>query len=357
MATNKNSAKYSLTNSLYDKVNKSLKSKEIQKTYKTNLDTYLASNMDKYFGRGPAHRPILTEEQSSQFISLLGLTPAQINQAVKESKDINPSWFMANPYVMANAVATRSCLREKNKALTELTVGYLIIRLYPPIHWKYVKYDINEACMEYTINNLNSKFNLKKSENFWMLLMNTAYGAVDLHESKLIEGSDVAYIKYVQDVQSRLNSLMKNIFSRYYDNYSEQKFIKTEHEIYDDDNYYEADSNSYAIDRITYKVVNYLILNGPDSKLIQLAANTSKISVNELRNYLDRIIVPKHTDDIKSMVESILFLYLFNDEDGEAHSPGTITTNEFMIYCLQIYRKSNTTNKNIIKIKSIMDKW
>ena len=28
-----------------------------------------------------------------------------------------------------------------------------------------------------------------------------------------------------------------------------------------------------------------------------------------------------------------------------------------MIYCLQIYRRSNTTDKNIIKIKAILDKW
>ena len=28
-----------------------------------------------------------------------------------------------------------------------------------------------------------------------------------------------------------------------------------------------------------------------------------------------------------------------------------------MIYCLKIYKRSNTTNKNVIKIKAILDKW
>ena len=28
-----------------------------------------------------------------------------------------------------------------------------------------------------------------------------------------------------------------------------------------------------------------------------------------------------------------------------------------MTYCLKLYRRSNTTNKNIVEIKNILDKW
>ena len=149
---------------------------------------------------------------------------------------------------------------------------------------------------------------------------------------------------------------MRNISTQYYDNFQNRRFMKVEHESFEEDSYYEADSNSYAIERITNKVVTHMVINGPDAKLVELSANMNKVSVAELRNYTDLMITEKHMEEIRQVVEAILFLYLFND-DGELHSPDQIGTNDFMVYCLQTYRRSNTTDKNVVKIKNILDKW
>lgn len=346
-----------ITDGLYSKVQSALKNKDTLSIYKSDLDKYLANNTDKYFGIGPSTRPIYPTAQIEKYISIVGLTNTEINQVVKESKTINSSWFMVKPYNIANSLATKFFIDTNNDAFLKYTVWYLIVELYPPLHFRYFKYNVNEACMQYTINNLSAKFNIKKSGNLWNLLSDTSLTALDLHKPKIATGQDIEYINYLQDVQTRLNSLLKNLASEYYDNYENSRFMKEEHESFDEDNYYEADSNTYVIERTANKVVNHLTVNGPDAKLVELASKTNKVSVNQMRNYIDTIVrEPNNKQDIYNLVEAILFLYLFNT-DGKTHGADTLGTNEFMIYCLQIYKKSNTKNENIVKIKTIIDKW
>jgi hypothetical protein len=54
----------------------------------------------------------------------------------------------------------------------------------------------------------------------------------DFYSDKLPEGSDAIYVKYIQDVHTRLNSLLKNISIEYYDNWENQKYLKLEKVIF-----------------------------------------------------------------------------------------------------------------------------
>lgn len=354
MASN---SKSTISDSLYPIIDKSLKNKDVLSSYKSNLDNYLSYNTESYFGPGPGNvRPIYSDKRIEQYINLLGTSSKEVDTVIKSSKNVNSSWFMLKPYNVVNCLALKHFLDSKNQDYITLTVGYLIVAIYPPLHWRYFKHGVNEACMQYTLNNLSNKYIVTKSNNLWAMLMDTCMKAVELHADNIKLGTDAAIIKYLNDVQSRINSSLKNIANVYYDNHKNQRYLKTEHESFEDATYYEADSNSYAIERITNKVVTHLVTNGPDAKLVELSAKLNKVSINQLRNFVDVMIVDSHTEEIRDIVEAILFLYLFNT-DGENHSPDQIGTNDFMVYCLQIYRRSNTTDKNIIKIKAILDRW
>ena len=351
------SDKHVITSNLYSKVENSLKRSENKKAFKDNIDKYLAYNADKYFTLGPGERPIFYTSDKEKFYEVVGLSADEITKVIKDSKSIGSNWYIMNePFNSANVLATRYFLLKKDKEYVDYAMWYLVVSMYPMIHHKYWKYGVNEACMNYTINNLSEKFKIKQYGNLWNTFVGMLNPVYDFYKDKLPEGSDAIYIKYIQDVHTRINSLLKNISVEYYDNWENQRYLKLEKESYDEDNYYEADSNSQAIERITNKVVTHLVVNGPDMKLVELAAKTNQVSINEMRNYTQSMINEKQRDDIRDIVEAILFLYLFND-DGELHSVESINTNNFMIYCLQIYKRSNTSDKNIIKIKSILDRW
>ena len=65
---------------------KSLKDKDILSKYKANIDKFLADNMEIYFAAGPGRRPIYSEQRIAEYIQLLGLTPQELDNAVKDSK-------------------------------------------------------------------------------------------------------------------------------------------------------------------------------------------------------------------------------------------------------------------------------
>ena len=337
-------------------VEKGLSIKENLSEYKSMIDKYLSANTNKYFISGPGERPIFSTEYIEKYIRLTGLTKDKVNQIIKNSKSIGSNWYiMNNPFNVANALATRYFAMKNNTDYLKYTKWYLIVSMYPSIHFKYFKYGTNEACMNYTIANLSGKYKLKQTANMWSSLTEVVDTALELHKKRIIDGDDTAFVKYIQDVHTRMNSLIKNIANEYYKNYEDQKYLKSEHESFEDDSYYEADSSSYIIERLTNKVVGHLVVNGPDMKLVQLAAKTNSISVNELRNYTQTMISEKQRDDIQVIVESLLYLFL--NAPGENHTVKDIGTNTFMIYCLQVYKRSNTTDKNVIAIKAILDRW
>ena len=349
--------KSTITIQLYPKVEKTLKDKDVLKTFKKNLDEYLGRNADVYFDAGPGKRPIYADSEISEFISLIGLTANEITSTIKSSTGVKSSWFMLKPYNVATALSVRYFLMTKNPEYQKMSVGYLVIALYPPLHYRYFRHGVNDACMQYTLNNISNKFNIKKSDNLWSTLLNLGIMAMELHTDELLEGKDIAYVNYIQDVQTRMNNTLKNIANVYYDNHDNQRFLKLEKESFEDETYYEADSNSYAVERITNKVLTHMLMHGPDMKLVEVAAKANKVSIAEMRNFASTIIVEQNMDDIRAVIESILFLFLFNDDDTNLHSAQQIKTNDFMTYCLQIYKRSNTTNKNIVRIKNILDKW
>lgn len=353
MATNNST----ITSSLFDAVSKSLSNKDMKQTYKNDIDRYIANNTDKYFIIGPGERPIFSDDRKNEYLRVCGLSRDMVKTTLKNSKHVGSDWKIMNePFNTANALATRHFAVKKDAEFIKLSQWYLIISMYPSIHYKYFKHGVNEACMQYTINNLSEKYKIRQVKNLWIALTESIQTAYTLHEKNIIKGEDVAFVKYIQDVKTRINSLIKNIAQKYYENYEKQNFLETEYENFDDESYKEAESNSYEIDRITNNVVNHLVIHGPDMKLVELAAKSCQVSINDLRTYTINLINSKHRQDINDIVEAILFLFLFND-DGEHHSVDQIRTNEFMIYCLKIYKRSNTTNKNVIKIKAILDKW
>ena len=97
-----------------------------------------------------------------------------------------------------------------------------------------------------------------------------------------------------------------------------------------------------------------LSIKGPDSKIIHIVSKMNEVSISDLRNTLDKLCKDKkNMEDIREVVYSIMYDFLFTGN----HDQASINSTEFLIYSLETYKKSNTTNTNVVKIKNILDKW
>jgi hypothetical protein len=80
----------------------------------------------------------------------------------------------------------------------------------------------------------------------------------------------------------------------------------------------------------------------------------NKVSVNDLRSTMNSICRDKENrPKIREIVSAILFEFLFTGQ----HTETEIYDMKFTLYSNVIYRRSNTTRSNIVKIKNILDFW
>lgn len=337
---------------LYPTVEKNLQKKENVIKLKKAIESYLDRNHEKLTTLGPIHKILFSDLDKQVMYECTGLDVKQIKDTVKKTKYVD--WLVQNhPFNAAAMLAIRYFKNTKNKDMAKLTLIYLTLSLYPSIHSKYFQYEPNEKIMNYTINNLSNKYKIKKTGVLLTAIVETAEGSDENYHSNIIRGLDKDLNDYVSGIRTRINMMIRKISNEFYENKEKELYINIEHESMEEDNYREAESNIYAIDKLSNGVVLKLIVNGPNMKLVNAAAKICKVSVSELRNYTSTMITSDNKEEIKQVVESILFLYLFDDKNRIQE----INSDKFLMYCMDIYKKSNTTDENIIRIKTILDSW
>ena len=348
-----------LLTGLYPKVETSLKKPENVKLYKTNIDKYMARNIDSYSSAGPSTRPTLSPTDYTNFYNILGITEKEIKETLKKIKGNGgeSGKYFNNPYNVSIVLSIRYFSLKKNTEMVNAGLLYLNTSIYQYMFHKYYPTFVpNEAVMAYTLANLSQKFKIKKFGTILATLTDITTTCYETHKARIEQGTDLNLAKFINDVASRMNSFMRKLANEYNENYKEQRYLKTDKDDFSEENYYEADNDSFAIDRISNKVLTNLVVNGPDRKLIELAAKNSNVSVNVLQTTIMSLITENNRDDIKRLTECLIALYLNDNPDPNA-SFKDIGTNKFYVYCIKIYRQSNTSNKNIILIKKILDKW
>jgi hypothetical protein len=122
----------------------------------------------------------------------------------------------------------------------------------------------------------------------------------------------------------------------------------------DQDNFSRAESNSYIIERLANSIALKIAMNGPDLKWVDISARVNSVAVNDLRTTINNLTADKqNSKEIKIVIVNILTLYLSDPKNTAAD----IHSNKFILTCMQIYKKSNTSDRNIIMIKKILDTW
>ena len=338
-------------------VAKALSNKDNLKTFRSIIDKYMARNVEAYSSVGPSKRPVRHPTEVIEFIKICGLSDEIIKAALAKVIGNNPAWKNFNtPYMVAIVLAVRFFgIVKKDADLLRTALMYLVTNIYQFMFNKYYPYfEPEPMAMAYTIANLTEKYKVKKNGTIIATIMEVMQTCWETHKPRLQNGTDTDFLKYINDATSRINSLMKNLAIEFNENLKNKNYLQSEHEDFSDESYYEADSDSYAIDRIANKVLTNLIVNGPDRKLVEMAARNSEVSVNMLQTSILALTSEKNRDDIRAMIERLLSLYL---TDNPGAVVADIKTNKFYVYCIRVYRQSNTINKNIIEIKKILDKW
>lgn len=340
---------------IYPKVEQAFTSKETQRKFSAIVASYVDRNVNRLSTAGPSKRTLFSDMERNKVYDLVNFDPKTCKAIVKQSNYIKASWKIVNdPFNLVMMMILRYAKLNQLDQINQLAVTYLTLSMYPSLHYKYFKFEPNEAIMQYTINNLSNKYKVKQVGNILQALVDTTALADKTYDKNIRHANDKELTDYINAYKTRLNSLIKKIRDAFEKDYRSGNYMNTERDNEDENDFKTSDSNSLLIQRIVDQVVLKLSVNGPDSRIVDISAKMNQVSVNETRNTLNQLTQNKDESvNIRALSESILYLYLFN---GENHV-NDLNGSKFLTFCLAVYKKSNTNDENVIKVKSILDTW
>lgn len=342
-------------NSLHSRIEKGLTSSN-EKQMLEAIVKVIDKNTATLREIGPMHMIYFTSEDASPIFKFTGIKEEEVNKTIKEVKatGLKCQWSnVGKPFLILLTLIIRHYKLKKQTDKVKILLLYYGISLYPSLFFKYFKYEPSPAVMEYTINNLSNKYSIKKLGTMYAVIDYSMGKADETSTNSLIKGEDRDICNYIQDKKARLNDIFKNISIEYYKNHNEQKFMNVDYDNFDEEGFHESKSSMQEVEKLSDKITMKLIVNGPDMKIINASAKLNQVSVNELRNYVSILISSNNKEDIRTVIQCILSLYLF---DG-GNSTSSIKSDKFVTYCFDVYKRANTSDRNVIAIKKILDKW
>ena len=347
-------AKSTIVDTFYPQVSAAMKKPENRKELIKIISKYIDRNSDKLATTGPVKRLIFADSDREEIYQLVDIRPDIIEQVAKKSPELSRGVNTSNPFNIMMTLLIRYCLINKLESERKACDVYLILSLYPSIHKKYFKFEPNENIMSFTINALSNKFKIKQQGTLLAALTDTVIVCQNHYTKEIIRGTDKDISDFIASIKTRTNAFMKNIVIEFMKQHQSGRYLNYDVDNEDPDNFSVADSNSLLIERISTACSLSIITNGPDGKCITLAARMNKVSVNDLRSTINAIARDKkNRDDVRILISNILYDFLFEGKNSERD----IHDMKFVLYAADTYKKSNTINTNIVKVKEILDKW
>ena len=325
------------------------------KKFQSAVSAYLDKNMNKLSSSGPVYRTLFTETDKNIVFEATTTSPELVNKVLPESAYIKNHWKnIASPFNVVCALIITYAKRNKNEDLANFAVMYLTLSMYPSLHYKYFPYEPNQQIMDYTINNLSNKYKIKQLGTIWNALLDTAQVCDKTYSRNITRATDKDITDYIEAIKTRLNALLKKIKNEFQKNYNDKNIMNIESDYEDENTISTSESNSYIIERYANAISMKLSMSGPDMKLVSIASRMNNISINELRSVTTQLVSAKeNAKDIKQLFTDILTTFL----TVQKHSITQVKSSEFLIECLAIYKKSNTIDKNITRVKKLLEKW
>lgn len=344
-----------IKDTFYKKVETSLKDKKNVDTFVKIVSSYLDRNTVNLSTIGPVKKTVFLDNTDRLPIyQLVNLEPNEMKPVIKTVHEFARSVNASDPFNVAMVLIIRYFHVVKDKERRKLSALYMMLSMYPSLFAKYFKFPPNENIMEYTISSMSNKYKIKQEASLLSALISMVTICDDHYDKDLIRGTDKDLSMYISAMKTRLNAFLKGICGEFMKQHKNKNYINYEEDNNDPDNFTVADNNSLLVQRVSQAVILNISVNGPDMQAVTYAAKMSSVSVNDLRSTVTNLCKEKKNNgEIAKMISAILYDYLFTGKNAQEE----IYSTKFTVYALNTYKKSNTTNTNIVAIKKVLDKW
>ena len=301
------------------------------------IHSYIDMN-NEILSEAGLYKLVFSELEQNKLFRLFKTSPQELKVEIKKSEYIDPKWNIgANPYNLLIGAIVRALLiidEKKHQKTIENLTTYLLLKLYPSRFANSFPNGVIRQVMEYTVNHMSYKFALKEAGTLLGAVKAMALPLIENFRERLKKLDDKNLVDFVNDAHNRMNSFVKKIAEVYYEVHKSGKYLNTQQDQEDEDTMVKADNVQFIINRIQLKVTN------------QISSASLLVAVDQLYR--------KKVDEIPNMVELILSVYSLVSPNMTERE---INSKKFLYESIRVYKKNNTNDTKIIKIKEILDTW
>lgn len=339
------------------------------KAFRSFVGSYVSEHMTELSFRGPGKKFVWVHDE--EFFKICGVKKEDVMNAIKSSEYIKPNWIIANKPI--NMFMAFLCFylfnhisAEEKKAINDpkkykttncyLANLILCIRFYSSINYKYFPNGVKEDLMNKTIEELSDRYTFSGLNNIFEYLNNTAasnlMNAVDLYSKP----TDYNINYFMDNLNSRINTVMKGIASAYYENVNNGVEVMTDKMETTNE---EGDtilnipqSVSADIESLVRKLAIKLSSNSQViEKYLYIACKETKQGVSRMKSTI-QMMIDNDKELIIDLMRKIITYYLgYLKKDKK-----TIRSINFISLMKKTYNVSNTVDKGLIDIKESLNK-
>ena len=303
-------------------------------------------------------------KDEQKYFEAIGVSSQEIMHAINTSPHIpKDSWFtVKNPIYMSLLLVAFYFNNKKNTQMFKAVMQLWSIYMYKNVKSKYFnprKTGENALnCMQYTVNRLSYKNDLKKYKNIEETINKKTEMFVNNwfeERKKEVTGkvTDEVLCNMINDNHRRYDTLFKNFFIEFKKDLDSGNYLNIDQDVDTEDEYIESDNVSFMVEKNTQKVMNKFILSTyPNGKIIeQVCSREQGCSINNLRNMMN-YIYDNHEKDFEKMVRVIIQIYLFEYKKKVED----LKTFDFELTMKKHFKGQSIDDKNLNELKSVIDK-
>lgn len=364
LMTEDSSETFVLKDLIFERIKAVLDIPAKDREYRKIINEFINRNMEKLITSGPIYLIVFGDLDKKLFYDLFGITGEEIVAAITaitnkiNSAKVQKSQFTllrGNPIFALFYYVIRYYTLKKDQKGINISLSIYALAAYPSMFSKYFPKGVNPRVMQYTIDSLTNKFLIKKSKHIFGALVESCTRSYDFHKKNIINGNDTNCFSFIQRIRNDQNSMMKKITNEYMRNYREGNIAQTRNDNYDPDNPIldDVDNSTTIVHMQVQKVTLPIISNGVDIVYAEAAARMAGISISDCRLYLTKILVPEKLNELEKLIESILFIFIYEDHRNIRE----IKSAFFLAWAQSLFKKTNSNDLNIKNINDTLGRW
>lgn len=348
-----------IRDAIYPQVEKTLSTPKGNREFREAVRKFIDKNHANLYTSGPVNMVAFTDMDKKAFFDIFDMDENEVKKVITEmTKTVNDkaNWRLMrqNPIFCLFYECIRYYTLKKDTSGINTALAIYALSVYPSVFSVSFKYGANAQVMQYTVDNLTQKHLFKQMGNVFSTLMASIQNSYRFLQPGFADSPDSEIIRWTSRIRNDQKSLLRNIADEYYANFKKGLKVSTQSEVYGDNEQIQDNvNNTSVVEDVTRKITLSMVTNGVDFTRASAAAKIAGISVSDLRFYLDKIIIDDRRTELQEFIEAILFIFLY----VEHHRPEEINETGFLKFSLELFRRTNTNDVNVVKIKDCLQKW